>query len=127
MNRGFACSVTKFETYSIAYTHTAVARQRCTCIKADGERCRAWALWVDPQQRCIAHVEGLRWIWLFQCLQQKNSSQLSPSLVSDTRLDALTAEAQRAIGLLQERRTASMSAAVTGKIDVRGLVESEAA
>ena len=38
------------------------------------------------------------------------------------KLDALTAEAQTAITLLQERRTALISAAVTGKIDVRGLV-----
>jgi type I restriction enzyme S subunit len=36
-------------------------------------------------------------------------------------LDALTAEAERAIELLQERRTALISAAVTGRIDVRGL------
>ena len=43
------------------------------------------------------------------------------------RFDALTAEAQRAIDLLQERRTALISAAVTGKIDVRELVETEAA
>ena len=35
-------------------------------------------------------------------------------------LDALTIEAQRAIDLLQERRTTLISAAVTGKIDVRG-------
>ena len=35
------------------------------------------------------------------------------------RLDALTAEATRAIALLKERRTALVSAAVTGKIDVR--------
>ena len=34
--------------------------------------------------------------------------------------DALTTEAQRAIDLLQERRTALISAAVTGQIDVRG-------
>jgi type I restriction enzyme S subunit len=40
--------------------------------------------------------------------------------------DALTAEAERAIALLQERRTALISAAVTGKIDVRGLEESAA-
>ncbi|MBX3297062.1 MAG: restriction endonuclease subunit S [Acidobacteria bacterium] len=39
------------------------------------------------------------------------------------KLDALTAEAERAIELLQERRTALISAAVTGKIDVRGLRE----
>ena len=42
------------------------------------------------------------------------------------RFDALTAEAERAIELLQERRTALISAAVTGKIDVRGLAETEA-
>ena len=37
------------------------------------------------------------------------------------KLDTLTAEAQRAIELLQERRTALISAAVTGQIDVRGV------
>jgi type I restriction enzyme S subunit len=36
--------------------------------------------------------------------------------------DALTTEAQRAIDLLQERRTALISAAVTGQIDVRDAV-----
>jgi len=44
-----------------------------------------------------------------------------------TKLDTLTAEALRAIDLLQERRTALISAAVTGKIDVLGLAESEEA
>ena len=39
----------------------------------------------------------------------------------------LTAEAQRAIDLLQERRTALISAAVTGQIDVRQLTEKQAA
>ena len=38
------------------------------------------------------------------------------------KLDTLMAEAQSAITLLQERRTALISAAVTGQIDVRGLV-----
>ncbi|MGH2388149.1 MAG: hypothetical protein ACRDIE_08075, partial [Chloroflexota bacterium] len=36
------------------------------------------------------------------------------------RIDTLVAEAETAIALLQERRTALISAAVTGKIDVRG-------
>ena len=40
--------------------------------------------------------------------------------------DALEAEAHRAIELLQERRTALISAAVTGKIDVCGFVNAEA-
>ena len=39
---------------------------------------------------------------------------------------SLTAEAARGIELLQERRTALISAAVTGQIDVRGLAETEA-
>ena len=37
-----------------------------------------------------------------------------------SKRDTLTTEAQRAIDLLQERRTALISAAVTGQIDVRG-------
>lgn len=41
--------------------------------------------------------------------------------------DTLTAEAQHAIDLLQERRTALISAAVTGQIDVRQLAERQAA
>lgn len=40
-----------------------------------------------------------------------------------TKLDALTAEAQRATELLKERRAALISAAVTGKIDVRGFAQ----
>jgi type I restriction enzyme S subunit len=44
------------------------------------------------------------------------------------RFEELCAEADRAITLLQERRSAVISAAVTGQIDVRGLAEtSEAA
>ena len=43
------------------------------------------------------------------------------------KFDTLTAEAQRAIDLLQERRTALISAAVTGQIDVRPLLPKEAA
>ena len=44
-----------------------------------------------------------------------------------TRIDALTAEAQRAIELLQERRAALISAAVTGQIDVRAIADRAAA
>lgn len=43
------------------------------------------------------------------------------------RLDALITEATRTIDLLKERRTALISAAVTGKIDVRHLATQEAA
>jgi type I restriction enzyme S subunit len=44
-----------------------------------------------------------------------------------TKIDALLATAEDACLLLEERRTALTSAAVTGKIDVRGLVETEVA
>ncbi len=43
------------------------------------------------------------------------------------KFDALISEAQRGIDLLQERRTALISAAVTGQIDVRPLLKKEAA
>ncbi|MEX8503047.1 MAG: restriction endonuclease subunit S [Leptothrix ochracea] len=42
-----------------------------------------------------------------------------------TKFDTLIAEAQSAIALLQERRTALISAAVTGKMDVRGIIAKE--
>lgn len=42
-----------------------------------------------------------------------------------SKIDVLTTEAKTAITLLQERRTALISAAVTGKIDVRGLVSAK--
>ena len=42
--------------------------------------------------------------------------------LESAKLDTLTTEAQRAIDLLQERRTALISAAVTGQIDVRDAV-----
>ena len=41
--------------------------------------------------------------------------------LESAKFDTLTTEAQRAIDLLQERRTALISAAVTGQIDVRGV------
>ncbi len=58
----------------------------------------------------------------------KEQKQIVEHLDSETdKLDALTAEAERGIELLQERRTALISAAVTGQIDVRGMAETEAA
>ena len=49
--------------------------------------------------------------------------------VSDelSRIDALSAEATRAIALLKERRSALISAAVTGKIDVRNALQQQEA
>ena len=50
----------------------------------------------------------------------EEQNTINAFLDSETaKFDTLTAEAQRAIDLLQERRTALISAAVTGQIDVR--------
>ena len=55
-------------------------------------------------------------------------AQIAAYLESEIqRFDCLIAEAERAIDLLQERRTALISAAVTGKIDVREFASVEAA
>jgi type I restriction enzyme S subunit len=51
---------------------------------------------------------------------QSEQADVAAFLEAETgKLDALKAEAERAIGLLKERRSALISAAVTGKIDVR--------
>ncbi len=58
----------------------------------------------------------------FFCTVPPLAEQTAIMAFLDTELakfDTLTAEAQRAIDLLQERRTALISAAVTGQIDVR--------
>jgi type I restriction enzyme, S subunit len=66
-------------------------------------------------------IKGGKVVQLRLCLppydeQSSIAAYLDRELV---KLDTLTAEAQRAIDLLQERRTALISAAVTGQIDVR--------
>jgi type I restriction enzyme S subunit len=53
----------------------------------------------------------------------EQSSILSRINEGLSKLRALSDEAARAIEILRERRSALISAAVTGKIDVRGLVE----
>ena len=54
----------------------------------------------------------------------EEQAQIAAFLGRETvNLDTLTTEAQRAIDLLQERRTALISAAVTGQIDVRPAAE----
>jgi type I restriction enzyme S subunit len=62
------------------------------------------------------------------CLPPKEEQSAIVATVDQksTEFDTLTAEAQRAIDLLQERRTALISAAVTGQIDVRALSPTKA-
>jgi type I restriction enzyme S subunit len=68
------------------------------------------------------------WTSMLVCFPPpEDQTAIVASLESVTaRIDALVNEADAAITLLQERRSALISAAVTGKIDVRGLVPTEA-
>ena len=60
---------------------------------------------------------------LFICLPAiQEQQEISNYLDNATcKIDALISKAQQAIELLKERRTALISATVTGKIDVRGI------
>lgn len=40
----------------MAYSEAAIALRRCTGTRADGEPCRAWAMWHDQGQRCVIHA-----------------------------------------------------------------------
>jgi imidazolonepropionase-like amidohydrolase len=51
-----------------------------------------------------------------------SGTSLGAQQYSQAEMDALVAEAESAIALLQERRSALISAAVTGQIDVRNAV-----
>jgi type I restriction enzyme, S subunit len=54
----------------------------------------------------------------------REQEEISAFLTAEVeKLDALRAEAERAITLLKERRAALITAAVTGQIDVRGAVD----
>lgn len=60
-------------------------------------------------------------------LSMPQQESLASSIGEGIRVvSQLSAEVERAIGLLQERRRALISAAVTGKIDVRGLMDARA-
>ncbi len=39
----------------MAYSEAAAARRRCTATRLNGERCKGWAAWGDPWQRCGGH------------------------------------------------------------------------
>jgi type I restriction enzyme S subunit len=73
----------------------------------------------------IMNQEKTKDIWL-AVPPRKEQNVISAFLDTEiAKLDTLTAEAQRAIDLLQERRTALISAAVTGQIDVRQATNSK--
>jgi hypothetical protein len=38
------------------YGPEAIARRRCRGVRKDGQPCRAWAVWNDLRQLCMAHA-----------------------------------------------------------------------
>ena len=40
----------------MAYSANAAALRRCTGARKDNSPCRAWAVWDDPRQLCMAHA-----------------------------------------------------------------------
>ena len=72
----------------------------------------------------VINIGTLSDIWIALPPIAEQSAILNEITTQMARFDALMAQAQSAITLLQERRTALISAAVTGQIDVRGLAGS---
>ena len=71
----------------------------------------------------IMNQEKTKQIWL-SVPPRKEQENITAYLDTESaKFDTLTTEAQHAIALLQERRTALISAAVTGQIDVRPLCQ----
>ena len=70
----------------------------------------------------VINIGTLSDIWIALPPIAEQSAILNEITTQMARFDALMAQAQSAITLLQERRAALISAAVTGKIDVRGAV-----
>ncbi|WP_412479665.1 restriction endonuclease subunit S [Azonexus sp. IMCC34839] len=78
----------------------------------------------------VPHISGEQILnFVIPVPPQDEQQQICEFLESElAKLDSLNYESERAIALLKERRSALIAAAVTGQIDVRGLVtEPEAA
>jgi len=122
-------------TIPIAINGVAVAlNQDMKALSFDSTKCDAlfFLRWVQGHNEQLlfawakqgATVESIEHSYLAQTLIPLPDIHEQRAIVDylETELakfDTLTAEAQRAIDLLQERRTALISAAVTGQIDVR--------
>ncbi|RQO81356.1 restriction endonuclease subunit S [Acidovorax sp. FJL06] len=110
-------------------------------IAIDTSACHTWARWtllsapVREELACGSLGAAVRGVNIFDL---KRVAFPTPPLAEQVaiaahidketgRLEALLAEAQSLIALLQERRTALISSAVTGQIDVRGIASPQAA
>lgn len=103
-----------------------VANTHCLFPRSDSDRDYLWYLtnqedWWEKggsAQPFVKVSETLARPWVFPPLPEQTA--IAEFLDRETgKIDELVAEAQRAIDLLQERRAALISAAVTGQIDVR--------
>jgi len=122
-------------TIPIAINETEVAlNQDMKALSFDPTKCvgRFFFRWVQGHNEQLlrawakqgATVESIEHSYLAQTVVPLPAVPEQNAIVEylETELakfDTLTAEAQRAIDLLQERRTALIAAAVTGQIDVR--------
>ena len=92
------------------------------CYLSTDEVARYWQLAKQGSTFNEVSIETVRELLVLvpPLAEQQEISQSVKALRA--QLEALVAEAEAAMELLRERRTALISAAVTGKIDVRGLV-----
>jgi type I restriction enzyme S subunit len=116
----------------------ALLRLRPRFIKDDSPKFMLYVLWnanlqgrfvASQNKATIGHLpaEALR-AYCFPFPGLAEQTEIVSFLDGFTeQLDALTSLAEQGIALLQERRSALISAAVTGKIDVRNYVPKEAA
>lgn len=90
------------------------------------EQFSAWAV-LESDRVAMPKInrESLKSVWL-ACPPVDEQESISDFLANETvRFDNLAHEAGRGIALLKERRSALISAAVTGKIDVRQAIQQE--
>ena len=122
-------------TIPIAINETTVAlNQDMKALSFDATKCdaRFFLRWVQGHNDQLlfawskqgATVESIEHSYLAQTMMPLPDIPEQTAIITFLeaellKFDTLTAEAQRAIDLLQERRTALISAAVTGQIDVR--------
>jgi type I restriction enzyme S subunit len=107
-----------------------IIRPTASILDSDFLNCLCQSLGIANQVDCFVKGAGLPRLSIQNltkvvvCLppisEQKAIAEFLESELA--KFDTLTTEAQRAIALLQERRSALISAAVTGQIDVRGVV-----
>jgi type I restriction enzyme S subunit len=105
--------------------------QRVCCITSLDVHPKFLFYQVDRNQQLLSHDDGVSQTHLpnsaFTKLlllvpHRREQEAIAEYLDGATaQFDTLSAEAERAAALLQERRTALISAAVTGRIDVRNL------